>query len=41
MYANANIFNDWGQAACIAIIIIISSMVYAWLITRVASFATR
>jgi putative spermidine/putrescine transport system permease protein len=41
MYANAYVFNDWGQAACIAIIIIISSMIYAWIITRVARFATR
>jgi putative spermidine/putrescine transport system permease protein len=41
MYVNANIFNDWGQSACTAIIIIVSSMVYAWLITRVARFATR
>jgi len=41
MYANAYIFNDWGQAACIAIIIILSSMIYAWIITRVARFATR
>jgi putative spermidine/putrescine transport system permease protein len=41
MYANAHTFNDWGQAACIAIIIILSSMIYAWIITRVARFATR
>jgi putative spermidine/putrescine transport system permease protein len=40
MYANARTFNDWGQAACLAIIIIVSSMVYAWLISRVARFAT-
>jgi hypothetical protein len=41
MYANARTFNDWGQAACLAIIIIVSAMVYAWLITRIARFATR
>lgn len=40
MYTNASVFNDWGQAACLAIIIIASSMVYAWLITRIARFAT-
>ena len=40
MYTNARVFNDWGQAACLAVIIILSSMVYAWLITRVARFAT-
>ncbi len=40
MYTNATTFNDWGQAACLAIIIMVSSMVYAWLITRVARFAT-
>jgi len=41
MYTNAHTFNDWGQAACLAIIIIMSSMIYAWIITRVARFATR
>lgn len=41
MYTNARVFNDWGQAACLAVIIIMSSMAYAWLITRVARFATR
>jgi putative spermidine/putrescine transport system permease protein len=41
MYTNARVFNDWGQAACLAVIIIMSSMIYAWLITRVARFATR
>jgi putative spermidine/putrescine transport system permease protein len=40
MYTNASVFNDWGQAACLAVIIIVSSMVYAWMITRVARFAT-
>ena len=40
MYVNARTFNDWGQAACLAIIIIISAMIYAWLITRIARLAT-
>ena len=40
MYANARIFNDWGQAACLALIIILSSMIYAWIITRVARLVT-
>lgn len=40
MYINATTFNDWGQAACLAVILMISSLVYAWLITRVARFAT-
>lgn len=40
MYTNAQLFNDWGQAACIAVIIMIGALFYAWLSSRVAKLIT-
>ena len=33
-------FGEWGQAACIAIIIILSSMLFAWVYSKLASLVT-
>ncbi len=41
MYVNARTFNDWGQAACLAIIIMFFAMLYAWLFTRLAKLVVR
>lgn len=40
MYTNANLFNNWGEAACIAIIIMLGAMIYAWLFSRIAKLVT-
>ena len=40
MYTNANLFNEWGQAACLAIIIMVASLIYAWIFSRIAKLIT-
>ena len=30
MYTNAQFLSDWGQAACIAVLIMIGALIYAW-----------
>jgi len=40
MYTNAQILNDWGQAACIAVIIMLGALLYAWLSSRIAKLVT-
>jgi putative spermidine/putrescine transport system permease protein len=40
MYSTAQLLNDWGQAACIAVIIMIGALVFAWLFSRAAKLVT-
>lgn len=40
MYFFGKGFGEWGQAACIAIIIIVSSMLFAWLYSKIANLIT-
>jgi len=40
MYTNAQLLNDWGGAACIAVIIMLGALVYAWLSSRIAKLIT-
>jgi putative spermidine/putrescine transport system permease protein len=41
MYVNARTFNEWGQAACLAIIIMVAAMIYAWIFSRAAKMIVR
>jgi len=34
MYSNAQLLNDWGQAACIAVMIMVGALVFAWVFSR-------
>lgn len=38
MYMNAKLLNDWGQSACIAVMIMIGALVYAWFFSRMSKF---
>lgn len=40
MFMNSQILNDWGQAACIAIVIMVGALLYAWLFSRTAKFVS-
>jgi putative spermidine/putrescine transport system permease protein len=40
MYFLSKNFNEWGQAACVAILIIVGAMVFAWLFSRLAKLIT-
>ncbi len=40
MYLFGKNFGEWGQAACIAIIIILASIFFAWLYSRLANLLT-
>lgn len=40
MYSNAKLLNNWGQAACLAVLIMIGAMVYAWVFSRAAETVT-
>lgn len=41
MYLLAHSFSEWGQAACIAIITMVTSLVFAFLLARVAKLTVR
>jgi putative spermidine/putrescine transport system permease protein len=36
MYMNAKLLNDWGQSACIAVMIMVGALVYAWFFSRMS-----
>lgn len=36
MYMNAKLLNDWGQSACIAVLIMVGALVYAWFFSRMS-----
>jgi len=40
MYFLGKTFSEWGQAACIAIIIMVASLAFAWLYSRLARLIT-
>jgi putative spermidine/putrescine transport system permease protein len=40
MYVNARNFGYWGQAACMAIIIMAASLIFAWLFSQLAKIIT-
>ncbi len=41
MFISARILNNWGQAACLAMIIMFFSMIYAWVFSRLAKLVVR
>ncbi len=40
MYNNAQLLSDWGAAACIAVLIMVGSLIYAWVFSRVAKLVS-
>jgi ABC-type sugar transport system permease subunit len=40
MYFLSKNFGEWGQAACIAIVIMVSALAFAWLYSRLAKLIT-